>query len=308
MFIQGKFKTFEIEENNPLKPYIDYYKKNADKELKSLNDGLEKEGSQLRVSKEDFDKALKYLAPERELKPGDSIQVTDGKITYEDLQEIAKDVKKVLNPDKNFDGKMPRIFIMPKIPTLDFGTSYAVIKLSDGSISNFAYLYNNDTMIINHNFTNKLTAEETKGFVAHEFGHKYLKEAGGVVGIANSTNSPHTVSKSELGKLISCLYHNTEYQSDLIATLANHRYGEALSKAIIKLDVKENYSHPSSEQRAKRIEDALANPGLHKKELREEFANFQKIASNPTYTDSKGNIPAPPTASVVKQCSQSQIH
>ncbi len=304
ILVQKPVRHLEIEDSNPLKYNIEFYKENSDTILKSMNENLEKQGNQLRIFRKDFDEALKYLVPEKELKSGDSVQVVGGNVTYEEFQEVAKNVGKVMNSNKQDDEKTPRIFILPELSTQNFGAIHvAQVLLMDSGVSAASYSKNHDAIILNRNFIDRHNPDEVKAFVAHEYGHEMIAKAeGGIIELASSTTSPYAASQSELEKIKACINHNEEYKADLIAALSNHDYGKSLSKVFIDLKMPKDNSHPSSEQRVELIGKALANPELYTDELRADLAKFREHASDPTATAHSAKVPVLHTADVVKQC------
>lgn len=288
----------EIEENSPLKYNIENYKKNADSIVEFLNNKLKQEKNQLRVTKEQFDKAPQYLVPEIELKPGDSFAVRGGNVTYEDLQEVAENTK---NADKSFSGKLPKIFIMPYLPVLDFGTQYIAKELLvDSEAIGVSYDRKHDAILLNPNSRLGQNPDELKAFVGHEVGHKAINDIIGIIKTDGNITS-HLIPESELERIKSCALHYQEYKADTIATLSNPRYGQGIS-ASKDLDPTKNYSHPSSLDRIENIKEINANPELSRHKLAEEFAKFRANASNPTNVDSLAPIPVPANTELAKQC------
>lgn len=108
----------EIRNDNPLQDTVDKLTNNKEKIINDLN------ARGANVSGGDFDKALTYLVP-KELKEGESLKVGKDtnffgiteKVSYEDFERVNKNVENVSPNDASFGGKLPRIFIMPDLPS-----------------------------------------------------------------------------------------------------------------------------------------------------------------------------------------------
>lgn len=293
--------SVEIEDNNPLKYNIEAYKKNADRILNDLNDHLKNNNAKFMVSREDFDSALKYLVP-TELKPDDHIRANDGKITYQEIQEIAENIAKVPDAKRPFTGQPPRIFLLPN-PPLDVKDRFIVDSLAlDSKISGLIYDKNHNAIVINRDFVARYGMNMFESGIAHETGHWLDFNKRGEIKVEINPGSEQAISKSEISKIEACIARDRENHADLIAASAHPRYGNALSNYILNLEQPRDNLHPSSAERVQNIEETRANPELAKKKLAEEFAEFKKIASNLTDADHRLKTPVPTNTEIVEQC------
>lgn len=142
--------------------------------LKSLNDKLiskSKDGNVTLFTMEEFDYAIQYIGLQRELKPRDYLQLKDGKITYEDFEKVAQDVENVSQLDHSF-GKMPKIFIMSKLPPQGFREREILDIVLGSKTDNMMYNVLNDSVTIITGSGHDFSVSEGLGGFAHEYRHR----------------------------------------------------------------------------------------------------------------------------------------
>jgi hypothetical protein len=279
-----------------------FYKDNAENILNELNNHLAKFDKTLVLTNEHFNEALKY--PVTELKPGDSVKVKDGKVTYEELQEVVRNVENVTLVGQPTDVKVPKIFVTPDLSSVNLNIQYIANSfLSDfqREVQSNGYLNMrniNGDIILSSDFISKITAEELKGGVAHESGHSADFKERNFIEVKANING----SQAERDKIDSCLSHDREKRADERATLAG--YGNNLIKLFLHPSLREEadggHTHPSHEERIKRIIKIKSEPDLYKTALENDLAEFRKHVSEPT--NANQDHPIPPTAQVVEHC------
>lgn len=166
----ARIEPVEIENGSPFHSPIINLIQQRQTVLNDINEELTKKNLQhLHLKEKDFFKALAYLLPEKEVKPGQSVTAKDGeKISYEEFAEISGKIQNLSMNDAYMD-KMPRIFIFPELPAENTPEGYVLKKI--GKVGNMAAMSENNSILINKNFLQDNTKEEIKAAYAHEYGH-----------------------------------------------------------------------------------------------------------------------------------------
>lgn len=125
------------------------------------------------VNEGQLNSAIGSLAS-KELKPGDKIKVKDGYITYEEIQEVARNVENVSQKDASFGDNMPRIFIFPQQSAGNTEGNKIMRNLEILTGNNIIYFNYYNALSVGQEFCDSYSKEEVKGAFAHEFGHRII--------------------------------------------------------------------------------------------------------------------------------------
>jgi|CXWL01.1.fsa_nt_gi hypothetical protein len=171
--ITKEAKPLEIENQNPLQNLIKDLRDFSAKQYNELDSPLMPINiNALLFSEENFNRAIKYITPDREIKSGDTIELKGGdKISYEDLKKIAHDVENVSPNDVSFGGKLPKIYILPNLPP-DSSKEAKLLENFGFSENNMVYVGKDDVVLIDSKFASQHNADEFKAAFAHEYGHR----------------------------------------------------------------------------------------------------------------------------------------
>ncbi len=171
--ITKEAKPSETEKQNPLQNLIQELRDFSTTKYKETGNHLISRDSNSNIFSEDnFNSAIKYITPDREIKSGDTIDLKgNDKISYEDLKKIARDVENVSPYDISFGGKLPKIYILPNLPQ-DLSKESRLLESFGFSENNMFYVGKDDVVLIDSKFASKHNADEFKAAFAHEYGHR----------------------------------------------------------------------------------------------------------------------------------------
>ncbi len=304
----------------------------------NLNEELSKvaniENADLRnISPESINEAFSANAPRR-LKPGESIKVKDGEISYEELAEIKRNVDNVSSNDAFLGKKMPEIFVFQNFSPEITSRLPLLEILNEATGNNLHYYVHYDSVLGGQEFFANRTKDEIKHAFGHEIGHRIAnatqglniinynpekhaammgEDFSGVCGNPNHLNNSYdchqliTKLNGESDKVIGQIREKTnelqreqENLADKYSVLAGYGDG-GISLNLHDYFGQADGSHLPGKERLKNIEAIMADPAAAKEKLESELAQLKRPILPVQEAETGHKSPLPPQASLADQ-------